>query len=78
MELISKDKILQNKTEIKVSCKAQQILLFHSLGLKNRNSLVMPCKQAFLLKTGAAENLFIATLNGQNEGRILTRILKYF
>lgn len=78
MELISKDKILQNKPEIKVSCKAQQILLFHGLGLKTRNSLVVPCKQAFLLKTGAAENLFIATLNGQIEAGILTWILKYF
>lgn len=73
MELISKDRILQNKREIKVSCKA---LLLPNSGLKSRTSLVVPGKQAFLLKTGAAENLFIATFNGQIEGGFLTRIFK--
>lgn len=58
--------------ETKVSCKAQQSLLFPNLGLKSRISLVVPGKQAFLLKTGAAENLFIATFNDQIEGGFLT------
>jgi len=72
MELISKDRILQNKRERKVYCKAQQSLLFPSSGLKNRITLVVPDKQGFLLKTEAAENLFIATFNGPIKGRFLT------
>lgn len=76
IELIAKDRILQNKREIKVSCKAHQSLLLPSLGLKRRLSLVVPGKQAILVKTGAPDNLFIATFNSQIEGGFLTWIFK--
>lgn len=75
-QFISKDRILQNKRYIEVSCKAQKSFSFPSLCLESRNITVVPYKQAFTLKTGATDNLFIATFNGQVEGGFLTLILK--